>query len=234
MDAQELKIKDYLLDGIIKEQFKQNEKMPSDHTLVEQFNVPRIKVRNVYNLLEKMGYIYSRQGIGRFLKHQRKQLDVVMTGDVSFSEKMRKQTPNFRSVVTTVEHVPRDHIIYSKSYVNTIYNLYLIERLCFIEEEPAIIHRSYVVLENFPAIKKAGQKYTSMYELYKQYGYDHFRSSFSKLAVAFPTELERVMLGCEILVPLVRVESDSWADDGETLLEYTEILYRTDRFSFQL
>ncbi|WP_274310297.1 GntR family transcriptional regulator [Solibacillus daqui] len=234
MDAQELKIKDYLLEGIVTEQFKEDKKMPSEYMLVEQFNVPRIKVRNVYNLLEKMGYIYSRQGIGRFMKHQRKQLDVVMTGDVSFTEKMMNQTAHYKSIVTKVEQVPPEHSIYSKPYVDASNTLYLIERLRFIEDEPAAIHRSYVVVENFSEIKQASNRISSMYAFYKKHGFTDFHSSFSQLEVAFPTELDRVMLGCEMLVPLVRVESDNWANDQQILLEYTEILYRTDRFSFQL
>lgn len=233
LDRQELVVKDYLLQGIAAGDFSQDGKMPSEYALVEMFGVTRIKVRNVYNLLEKMGFIYSQKGIGRFIRHQQKPLEVVMYGDVSFSEKMLNHTSNYKSIVTKIEQVSKDHYIFSKPYVNNG-TLYLIERLRFIDGEPAAIHRSYVVAENIPEIKQANNRLTSMFQFYKQYGVNQFRSSFSQLSVIFPNELDRTLLDCEILVPLVKVESDNWDSGRNMLLEYTEILYRTDRFFFQL
>ncbi|MEG0259110.1 MAG: GntR family transcriptional regulator [Lysinibacillus sp.] len=230
---QELVVKDYLLHGIVAGEFSQDEKLPSEYALVELFRVPRIKVRNVYNLLEKMGFIYSQKGIGRFLRRQQKPLEVVMSGDVSFSEKMLNYTSNYKSIVTKIEQVANDHLFFSKRYVNSG-TLYLIERLRFIDGEPAAIHRSYVVAENIPEIKQVNNRLTSMFQFYKQHGVKQFRSSFSQLSVVFPNELDRALLDCEILVPLVKVDSDNWDADCNLLLEYTEILYRTDRFHFQI
>ena len=233
LDGQELVVKDYLLQGIAAGDFSQDGKMPSDYALVEMFGVPRIKVRNVYNLLEKMGVIYSQKGVGRFLRHRQKPLEVVMYGDVSFSEKMLDHTSNYKSIVTKIEQVPNDHFIFSKPYVNNG-TLYLIERLRFIDGEPAAIHRSYVVADNMPEIKQVNNRLTSMFQFYKQHGVNQFRSSFSQLSVIFPNELDRALLDCEILVPLVKVESDNWDAGRNVLLEYTEIFYRTDRFFFQI
>ncbi|WP_332650040.1 GntR family transcriptional regulator [Lysinibacillus sp. 54212] len=233
LDEQELVVKDYLLQGIAAGIFLHDGKMPSEYTLVEMFGVPRIKVRNVYTLLEKMGFIYSKKGIGRFLRHQQKPLEVVMSGDISFSEKMLNHTTNYKSIVTKIEQVSKDHAIFSKPYV-TGGTLYLIERLRFIDGEQAAIHRSYVVAENMPEVKQVNNRLTSMYQFYKQHGVNQFRSSFSQLSVTFPNELDRTLLDCEILVPLVKVESDNWDEERNVLLEYTEILYRTDRFYFQI
>ncbi|MCT6923786.1 MULTISPECIES: GntR family transcriptional regulator [Bacillales] len=234
MDQEELRVKDYLLQGIFNGSFALDNKMPSELALVEQFKVPRIKIRNVYQFIEKMGYIYSRQGVGRFLKHQRKTLDVVMTGDVSFSDKMRKQTANYKSVVTKLERVPTDHEIYHRPQIMSAYTIYLVERLRYLDNEPAALHRSYVIAEHFPQIKQADNRLTSMYNFYKSNGINAFHSTFSNLSVSFPNELERALLSCEVLVPLVKVESDNWDKERNQLLEYTEIIYRTDRFSFQL
>ncbi|MEC1177911.1 GntR family transcriptional regulator [Metasolibacillus meyeri] len=234
MDQEELRVKDYLLQGIFNGMFTLDDKMPSELALVEQFKVPRIKIRNVYQFIEKMGYIYSKQGVGRFLKHQRKTLDVVMTGDVSFSEKMRQQTENYKSIVTKLERVSTDHEIYYKPQIIPKHTIYLVERLRYIDNEPAALHRSYVIADHFPQIKQANNRLTSMYSFYKSNGINAFHSTFSNLSVSFPNELERALLSCEVLVPLVKVESDNWDKEQNQLLEYTEIIYRTDRFSFQL
>ncbi|MEK4629089.1 MAG: GntR family transcriptional regulator [Solibacillus sp.] len=232
MDKQELLVKDYLLQGIFSGQFEEDGKMPSEYQLVDQFKLSRIKVRHVYNLLEKMGIIYSQKGVGRFIKHRQKPLAVVMSGDISFSEKMIQQTSNYKSIVTKLEQLPFDHAIYSKPYVKQ-HTLYLVERLRFIDHEPAAIHRSYIVVDHMPYVKQIDHRLTSMYQFYQRNGVQQFESTFSQLTVSFPSELERTLLNCEVLVPLVRVESDNWDAERDVLLEYTEILYRTDRFHFQ-
>ena len=233
VDKQELMIKDYLLQMISAAKFQETFKLPSEYELVEQFQVPRIKVRNVYTLLEKMGLIYSKKGIGRFIKHQQKPLNVVMSGNVSFSEKMKSQTANYKSQVTKYERVPADHAIYQNAAIEQE-PLYLIERLRFIDDEPAAIHRSYVVIRNMPEVKKIDSRLTSMYQFYQRFGINEFRSTFSQLSVQYASEIERNMLNCELLVPVVKLESDNWDAERNVLLEYTEIIYRTDRFYFQL
>lgn len=233
MDKQELILKDYLFQLISTEKFPIKFKLPSEHQLVEQFQIPRIKVRNVYTLLEKMGLIYSIKGVGRFIKYQQKQLDVVMSGNVSFSEKMKSQTANYKSKLTKFERVAENHAIYTYAGVEHE-PLYLVERLRYIDEEPAAIHRSYVVIRNMPEVKKIDSRLTSMYQFYQRFGVNQFRSSFSQLSVQYANEIERNMLNCEVLVPIVKVESDNWDAERNVLLEYTEIIYRTDLFYFQI
>ena len=233
MDKQELMLKDYLLETISDTKFHIEFKLPSEYQLVEQFQMSRIKVRNVYTLLEKMGLVYSRKGVGRFIKHQQKPLDVVMSGNISFSEKMKSQTANYKSKLTKFERVAQDHAIYTKADIGQE-PLYLVERLRYIDDEPAAIHRSYVVISNMPEIKKIDSRLTSMYQFYQRFGVNEFRSTFSQLSVQYVNEIERNMLNCEVLVPIVKVESDNWDAERNVLLEYTEIIYRTDLFYFQI
>lgn len=233
MDLQELSLKDYLLECIHNEKYSVTEPLPSEYALVEQFKMTRIKVRNVYNLLEKMGLVYSQKGVGRFIKQTQKPLDVVLSGEVSFSNKMQLQTANYKSVVTKLEQISKDHPIYNKSYTKHE-TLYLVERLRYIDEEPAAIHRSYVVVENMPYIKNIDHRLTSIYQFYKRHGVNKFHSTFSQLSIQFASELDRDILNCEVLVPIAKVESDNWDAERNVLLEYTEILYRTDRFYFQV
>lgn len=233
MEQQERLMKDYLLQRIHNGAYTATDKLPSEYELVEQFQLSRIKVRNVYTMLEKMGLIYSQKGVGRFIQHTQKPLQVVMTGQESFSEKMSQQAAKYKSVVTKLEQVPHTHPIYKRHHIHN-QTLYLIERLRFIDDEPAALHRSYVVIEHVPQVKQIDHRLTSMYQFYRKCGITSFTSTFSELSIQYATEFDREMLQCEMLVPLAKVESDNWDVARNTLLEYTEILYRTDRFSFQL
>ncbi|RHW35774.1 GntR family transcriptional regulator [Lysinibacillus yapensis] len=229
-----IEVRDYLIEKIQSFNGGENGKLPSENKLAAKFNVPRKRIRDVIINLEEMGMIESKQGIGHFILPKRKLLNIVLTGDVSFSEKMKQQTDNYKSVLTRLEQVVlTDHdsrqIEFEGSKV-----VYIIERLRYIDDEPAALHRSYVNGELFPEIKKERSQLTSIYQFYKNHGIENFESKFTRLSTIFPGKYERMMLHCENLVPLILVESDNWDKDHNIQLEYTEILYRSDRFSFQL
>lgn len=232
MDAQELAIKDYLIAQIDNGTYATTEPLPSDYQLVEQFGVPRMKVRNVYALLEQLGYIYARKGIGRFICAKKQLLDMVLSGDVSFSEKMKAQAKQYYSVVMRAEVVRHEHAIFQKSYV-TAQNLYLVERLRFVDEVPAALHRSYILLEHVPEVQERERVLSSIHSFYRELGIEQFHSTFSKLDILVPDEEIRHLLQSQLLVPIMKLESDNWDSATNRQLEYTEIFYRTDRFQFQ-
>ncbi len=227
-----IEIRDFLIETIQNHDCDKNRKLPSENKLAEKFDIPRKRVRDVYLNLEQMGMIESKQGIGHFIKQKRRLLDIVLTGDVSFSEKMKQQTKEYTSVLTRLEQIEQKdfpHIEFEGSQI-----LYIVERLRYIDGEPAALHRSYVNGENFPNIKQESNQLTSIYQFYKSQGIESFESKFTRLSTMFPGKYERLMLQCENLVPIILVESDNWDKEHNIQLEYTEILYRSDRFSFQL
>jgi DNA-binding transcriptional regulator YhcF (GntR family) len=52
-------------ENIIKENLKEEEKLPSIRSLARELNINNITVINAYKLLEKEGYVYSKGGSGR-------------------------------------------------------------------------------------------------------------------------------------------------------------------------
>ncbi len=231
---EQIEVRDYLIERIQKNKSKEDRKLPSENMLAEKFSIPRKRVRDAYIYLEQMGLIESKQGVGHFIKPKRKMLDIVLTGDVSFSDKMKRQTDDYRSVLTRLEQIKRTDSLYHHIEFEGSETLYIVERLRYIDGEPAALHRSYVNAEIFPEIKKEQNKLASIYRFYKLNGIQQFESKFTRLSTTFPGKYERLMLNCENLVPLILVESDNWDKDRNIQLEYTEILYRSDRFSFQL
>ncbi|HWL12338.1 MAG TPA: GntR family transcriptional regulator [Ureibacillus sp.] len=227
-----IEVRDYLIEKIQNHDCNENGKLPSENKLAEKFDIPRKHVRDVYLNLEQMGMIESKQGVGHFIRQKRKLLDIVLTGDVSFSEKMKQQTNDYTSVLTRFEQIESNdypHVEFKDSQI-----LYIVERLRYIDGEPAALHRSYVSGDIFPEIKTKRSQLTSIYQFYKSQGIRNFESRFTRLSTIFPGKYERLMLRCENLVPIILVESDNWDQDCNSQLEYTEILYRSDRFSFQL
>ncbi|WP_455799808.1 winged helix-turn-helix domain-containing protein [Clostridium butyricum] len=92
----ENEIIDKLLYDINNGVYNENEKMPSENDLASKYEISRIKVRNIYKKLEKMGYLYSLQGRGRFLKRRTKTIELVLSGNESFSKKLKEMDLNLK------------------------------------------------------------------------------------------------------------------------------------------
>jgi GntR family transcriptional regulator len=212
--------------------YENNDKLPSENELADYFNVHRIMVRKAYEKLENMGYINSIQGKGRFLKERHKQIELVMTGNESFSKKMIDKGYDFTSQNIFCEKIVYNEKIYSELGVPTYEEVYRIGRLRIIDKSPSAIHISYLSKSVFNDIAEKGKNIVSIFDYYKAKGYKVFDSEKSILSISFPTLEERELLQCPNLIPLLIVETNCVDKISNTVLEYTKIIYRSDCFKY--
>ncbi|HBC96755.1 MAG TPA: GntR family transcriptional regulator [Clostridium sp.] len=228
----ETKIIDELIYNINKKKYDKNDRLPSENDLADIYKVPRIVVRKAYERLQEMGYIYSKWGKGRFLKHKHELIDLVLSGDKSFSEKMIKKGYDFLSKNVCFKRIKYNRKIFTELNADAGDKIYKVARLRIIDHIPMALHVSYVSSTTFPNIENFGDKITSMFEYYRNNGYSEFMSSKSILSVSFPTEGEREILKCRSLIPLLILETNSCDAKTKKILEYTKILYRSDHFKY--
>lgn len=227
-------IVDELVQDIVQGKFQADSQLPSENELAGHYKVPRITVRNAYLKLEDMGYIYSKQGKGRFLKKKRQQIELMLTGKTSFTEKMEKLGHQLKTENVYCERITLNRKIYNRLQVKEKENVYRIGRLRILDGEPIALHISYVSESVFPEIATVGSQISSMFQYYRQCGYTNFDSSKSVLSIAFPTAKERELLQCHSLVPLLMIESDCIHQETGKVLESTKILYRGDAFTYDI
>lgn len=225
---------DDLMNQIMKKELKPGAKLPSENDLVETYQVTRMTVRNALTKLEERGYIYSVHGKGRFLKEEALQIQLPLTGKTSFSEKMKSMGYNYRSENVDFTRIPYDPKIYHKLAASEGDAVYRIGRLRYINNEPIAIHYSYVKETTFPNIQKDGAQIESMFAYYREQGFSAFASNQTLLSITFPTIQEQKLLHCKSMVPLLVVETDSYAPETNQVLEYTKIIYRSDRFKYDI
>lgn len=223
-------ILDDILKTILQGKFKDNERLPSESAFVAYYNSPRMTVRKALLKLEDMGYIYSKQGKGRFLKPKRKQIELHLTGKSSFNEKMKNAGYDLTTQNLGYVRLPYEEGIYRKLQVKE--DVFKISRLHFIDNEPAVLHISYVAKAVLPEIEKHGDNIQSMFDYYSKQGFTEFSSSKSKVSVSLPTSIECSLFGCSPLVPLLVVESDCKEKHENKMLEYRKMIYRSDYFSY--
>lgn len=230
----ETMIFDKLMLDINENKYKINDKLPSENELADIYQVPRIMVRRVYEYLEDRGYIYSKQGKGRYLKEKSYQLELVLMGKESFTKKMMDKGYDIQTRNISFNKIDYDEKIYDNLQVSRDEEVYKVGRLRIFQKKPVAIHISYVTKSVFSDIERSGKGIVSMFEYYNRKGYKSFKSSKSILSISTPTVEERELLECPRLIPLIILESNCIDEETEKLLEYTKIVYRGDCFKYNL
>ncbi|WP_208592059.1 GntR family transcriptional regulator [Gracilibacillus suaedae] len=230
----ESKILDDLMKKIIDEKFHENEKLPSENELAEQYRVPRATVRKSLARLEERGFIYSLQGVGRYVKHESFRVELNLNGRASFTDKMKKSGHQLITENLGCQRIEFDQKIYDRLSADSEDIVYKISRLRLIQDEPIAIHHSYIRQKMFPNIEQDGPAIQSMFAYYRERGYMELINGYSLLSVTFPTLKEQQLLACQSMEPLIMVESNCLDASSDKVLEHTKVLYRSNKFKYNI
>ncbi|MDR3599245.1 MAG: GntR family transcriptional regulator [Desulfosporosinus sp.] len=230
--SNEMEILDKLVSLIVSGKYNAHDKLPSENEIADQYKVPRITARKAYERLEELGYIYKKQGKGSYVKDRYRQIELVLTGDVSFSQKMIEKGYNFQSETIFCKEISYNKKIYDSLETAEEDKIFKVGRLRYIDQQPIALHISYVAKSVFSDIEVVGMNITSMFKYYNSKGYTEFCSKPSILSVSFPTKSQRKLLNCPSLIPLLVLESGCTDKKTGTVLEYLKIFYRSDCFSY--
>ncbi|WP_017548239.1 GntR family transcriptional regulator [Salinicoccus carnicancri] len=229
-------IRNAIQEMILANELKPGDKLPSEHTLADEYKVKRIVVRNAFVQLEKMGLIDSRQGVGRFIKERRPVIGLDMSGRRSFSDKMNEQGVPYESRVVFAGYAADEE---QEKYREVIgaggdTAIYKVARLRIVNHVPCAIHMSYIREDVVPRIDGERDRLSSMFDYYRENGIVNLRSMDTEVHAAFPTLAEQRHLECQELVPLIVYESRTMDEDTGRIIEQTRILYRSDLFRHSL
>jgi len=227
-----IEIVDKLVSLIVSGKYNPHDKLPSENELADQYKVPRITARKAYERLEELGYIYKKQGKGSYVKDRSKQIELVLSGDVSFSQKMIEKGYDFHSETIFCREIKYSKMIYNYLESDEEDKIFKIGRLRYIDQQPIALHISYVAKSIFKDIHEVGMDITSMFKYYNSKGYTEFCSKPSTLSVSLPTKSQRQVLNCNYFIPLLVLDSGCTDKKTGRVLEYVRIYYRSDCFSY--
>lgn len=231
LDKEELII-DKCIKWIDKGIYKANKKLPSENELAEELDVPRIVVRKAYERLDLMGYTYSKQGKGRFVRSRKNKISLILSGKESFTDKIEGLGHRLETRLISVKRINYNVDIYNSLILEPEAVVYKISRLRIVNNEPMAIHTSYLPAVFFPDIMQDSERIKSMFDYHSQKGYKNLTSSSSVLYIAYPIAKERKILDCNALVPLLTLESNCIDKDSGRVIEHTIIKYRSDCFDY--
>lgn len=232
LTGNESRILDDMLQSISQGKYREHDRLPSENQLANYYNVPRINVRKAFLKLEDMGFIYSKQGKGRFLKPERKRIELDLTGSASFREQMK--TVGYDLEIQNLGYIKMsyDSKIYAHLQVEQDEEVFMISRLYYIESQAVALHVAYVAKSVFPKIERDGDSILSMSSYYAHHGFTDFLNDKRYVSISFPTSVERSLFNCSRLIPLLVVEKDCIEASQNKVLAYTKTIYRSDYFSY--
>lgn len=177
LTGNESRILDDMLQSISQGKYKEHERLPSENELANYYNVPRINAEKVFLKMEDMGFIYSKQGKGRFLKPEKQRIELRLTGSSSFSEKMKVAGYDLETQNLGYIKVPNDSNIHAKLQVESDEEVFKISCLHLIESQAVALHISYVAKSVFPNIERDGDDIQSMSAYCTNQGFMGFSSN---------------------------------------------------------
>lgn len=223
---------DQLIMEIREGKYKPNDKLPSENELADLYKVPRMVIRKAYEQLQELGYIFAKQGKGSFVQNQKLQIPLILTGDISFSEKMKELKYDYQTINLSCQKIPFDSSIYHTLRVKKEDTVYKVSRLRIVEGFPIAVHTSFLSQSLFKNIEGDGTEIHSIFQYYREQGYTDFEPMQSHLNVVFPTKTEREIFKCPSLVPLLLLESGCVDKKTGAVLDYSKIMYRSDFFTY--
>lgn len=203
--------------------------LPSEHELKEQYETSRETIRKALNLLSQNGYIQKVRGKGSIVIPRNK-YDFPVSGLVSFKELADKMDNKVKTIVYDVSLATPDAYLKQQLHVSSEDQVWQVIRVRDLAGDKVILDKDYFNEKYVPHLSK---------EICEDSIYSYLEGevgliiSFAKkeITVDEPTEEDRQLLDLEGFHNIVVIKNYVYLDDA-SLFQYTESRHRPDRFRF--
>ena len=217
-----------LLEGRIRSgEWKPGDMIPAETELISRYEVSRITVRKVLDMLVTEGLLVRQRGRGSFVAQAK--LEHGTTRIVSFTDDMRQRglTPGTKIIFMGL--VPAPRAIAEALAVPEGEELARIDRLRLADGVPMCVEESFLIHRHLPGILQHDLASNSLREIKQaSYGIRWSRARQTIQAVPAPAEVAR-LLSIRTGAPLLYFERVTYSQDA-VAMEYLKIYYRADRY----
>lgn len=216
----------YLL-GLIEEQLRPHDKMPTERELAETFGVTRLTVRRAFDQLGYEGRVYRTQGAGTFVSEPRIAKSVELT---SFTDDMRARglTPGSQS--TRIVEVAAGAEVGAQLGISPRDAVAHIYRVRTADGEPMCLENTYIPASLAPDLARRPLEGSLYQTLVETYGLRIDKAEQSIHATVLDGEMAQA-LGVPEFSPAFKVSRVAY-DARNRRIEYAESVYRADRYSY--
>ncbi|MEX0380068.1 trehalose operon repressor [Leuconostoc sp. MS02] len=218
-------IHDELLKQINDGKYPEDTKLPSDFALMNRYHVARETSRKAVAMLVDEGYVMRIKGRGTFVINQNRYSFPIshvesyreLAARLNFNERTQLDAISDKDVPLVFDYggqmpLPATEIV----------------RIRYLDNEPVIIDRDYVLKDVVPEIKSLSTS-LSLFELFEQkLG---LVISYAKKTITIETAntLDRQLMSLTEPMSIVVIRSETFLNDGR-IVSFTESRHRGDRF----
>jgi GntR family transcriptional regulator len=216
-----------ILHEKIRKEWKPGDRLPTETELIESYEVSRITVRRVLDMLVKEGLIYRQAGRGTFVAHAT--LEQGLSHIISFTEDMERRGFTASTQVLFSGLTPAPEFIADKLEIEAGEELARIQRLRLADGEPMCIENSYFIHKYCRGILKHDFSVRSLRQVkVEKFGIRWIRAMQTIQAISAPSETAG-LLGIPKNSPLLHFERVSFSQDNIPV-EFLQAWYRADRY----
>ena len=218
-----------LLDQIREGKFEENDRFPSDHELVDEFDVSRGTVREAIKLLIQQGYLVREQGRGTFITFEKIEQDPDKL--MGFTELMKRHDiqPTARILEKEIES-PSRHL-QKLMDLNSDSKLVHIVRVRYGDHRPLIIERSFFNYDLFEPIISKDLENNSIFDLLYEHTDTRLGKATQQIEAISAGRSEYKYLNVSLGTPLLLIKRLIKTKE-EVCFQYSEDVYRSDRINF--
>ena len=207
--------------------------LPSENTLIQQYNCSRNTLRRAVARLVTDGYVQTMQGKGvRNIYRPLEQTSFTIGEIESFKESAlrNKKAYSTRVLLFTQLSISEKQSVLTGFPAGTV--VWYLQRLHYLDEEPLIINHNYFLKEAVPGLTKEIAE-ASIYDYLETRLHMTIVNSKRVFTVEKITEIDEkyLQLNPEDYNCMAVVSSQTYNSDG-VMFEYTQSRHRPDSFRF--
>ncbi len=226
-------IMDKIINEIEKDHYLDNPKLPSEHTLAEELKVSRFLVRQAYERLQGLGYIYARQGIGHFVVEKKISIEFPLNSAEGFSSKVQAQGFEVKTRQVSLNVRKAGLFLADALQLGEDEDVYELKRVRIVENVVAAVHTSYLSQKKFPRLEQWGE-IQSLFATLKNYQLETLYNQGSLLEICLPAAEEVKLFKCPKLISLICIKGINADSRTGKPVEYYEVKYRGDIFKYKI
>lgn len=217
-----------LKEDILSSELDKGDAIPPESKLATIYKVSRVTIRQAIKILIEDGLLYSVQGSGTYLSHNKIQHNIFKLQ--SFTEEMDAldNMPSNEIKEFKLMAVPED--IKDILQLESGQQVYYIKRLRFADQEPLILEESYLPVELFPDLSVEIMKY-SKYDYIAEKG-RIIDKRYSELIPMLPNEELMEIFHLSTHDPLLFLSAFATFEDG-LIFEYSKVYYHPKKYAFK-
>lgn len=222
-------LKEIIIGKIEKGDLQPGDKIPSEHSLMKQYNVSRNTVQRGIDELVLEGKLERRKGLGTFVTKPK--IEQSLTSFYSFSKVLESKGMDAEDIILNVEVTEAANNVAEKLNINPKAQVIALKRLRKADGEPIILETSYLPYGLLPDFNKEELENTSLYDfLEKKYGIIVTKAK-ETFEPVLAREEESELLGIETGAPSLLLDRVA-SDNRGKVVEFCRSIVRGDRCRF--